>query len=181
MSCATRRDPGEIAHFKSILSPDERKRADGFRKIRDTQRYVVTRGSLRSLLGAYLAIEPERLQFAYDPFGKPRLTRELSLTSLSFSVSHSGDWGLLGFVRWHKIGVDLDASARKLKSKIWRNAISPRMSLRDCGLYQWISGEKLFIVAGLARKLISRAGEKVFPTGWSVLKSVWLRASLRLS
>jgi 4'-phosphopantetheinyl transferase len=100
--------PEKSSHFKSILSPDERERADRFQKIRDTQRYVAARGSLRSLLGAYLAIEPERLQFAYDAFGKPRLTRELPLTSLSFSVSHSNDWGLFGFVRGHKIGVDLE-------------------------------------------------------------------------
>jgi 4'-phosphopantetheinyl transferase len=96
------------SYFKSILSLDEQKRAGRFRKIRDAQRYVAARGSLRSLLGTYLAIEPDRLQFAYDPFGKPRLAGEETLTSIRFSVSHSGDLALFGFARGHKIGVDVE-------------------------------------------------------------------------
>lgn len=100
--------PKNSSYFKSILSLDEQERAERFRKITDTQRYVAARGSLRSLLGAYLTIEPERLQFSYDALGKPRLVGDVSHTSISFSVSHSGDQGLFGFVRGNKIGVDLE-------------------------------------------------------------------------
>jgi 4'-phosphopantetheinyl transferase len=96
------------AYFKSILSLDEQERAGCFRKSRDAQRFVAARGSLRSLLGAYLAIEPDRLRFAYDAFGKPRLDGEETLTSMRFSVSHSGDLALFGFARRHKMGVDVE-------------------------------------------------------------------------
>jgi 4'-phosphopantetheinyl transferase len=96
------------SYFKSILSLDEQERAGGFRKIGDAQRYIAARGSLRSLLGAYLTIEPDRLQFAYDAFGKPRLAGEKPLTSMKFSVSHSEDLALLGFARGHKNGVDVE-------------------------------------------------------------------------
>jgi 4'-phosphopantetheinyl transferase len=98
----------ESSYFKSILSLDEQLRAGRFRKTRDAQRYVAARGSLRSLLGAYLAIEPDRLQFAYDAFGKPRLAGEETLTSIRFSVSHSDDLALFGFARGHKNGVDVE-------------------------------------------------------------------------
>lgn len=95
-------------YFKSILSLDEQERAGRFRKIRDAQRYVAARGSLRSLLGGYLTIEPDRLRFAYGPSGKPRLAGEETLTSIKFSVSHSDDLALFGFARAHKIGVDVE-------------------------------------------------------------------------
>jgi 4'-phosphopantetheinyl transferase len=95
-------------YFKSILSLDERERAGRFRKIRDAHRYIAARGSLRSLLAAYLTIEPDRLRFTYDTFGKPRVAGEETLTSMRFSVSHSGDLALFGFARGHKIGVDVE-------------------------------------------------------------------------
>jgi 4'-phosphopantetheinyl transferase len=96
------------SYFKSILSLDEQERAGRFRKIGDAQRYIAARGALRSLLGAYLTIEPNRLQFAYDAFGKPHLAGEGPLASMRFSVSHSDDLALLGFARGHKIGVDVE-------------------------------------------------------------------------
>ena len=98
----------ESSYFKSILSLDEQERAGRFRKSRDAQRYVAARGTLRSLLGAYLTIEPDRLQFVYDAFGKPRLAGEEPLTSMKFSVSHSADLALFGFARGHKNGVDVE-------------------------------------------------------------------------
>ncbi len=96
------------SYFKSILSLDEQERAGRFRKIRDAQRYVAARGSLRSLLGEYLRIEPDRLQFAYDAFGKPHLAGEEPLASMRFSVSHSEDLALFGFARGHTNGVDVE-------------------------------------------------------------------------
>ena len=98
--------PEDLSDFKSILSRDERDRAERFREKRHAQRYVVARGALRSLLGAYLGLGADELQFAYDSSGKPRLADER--TSLGFNVSHSGDWALLGFTGCHKIGVDLE-------------------------------------------------------------------------
>jgi 4'-phosphopantetheinyl transferase len=96
------------SYFKSLLSSDEQERAGRFRKSRDAQRYVAARGSLRSLLGTYLRIEPDRLQFAYDAFGKPHLVGEEPLTSMKFSVSHSDDLALFGFARGHEMGVDAE-------------------------------------------------------------------------
>jgi 4'-phosphopantetheinyl transferase len=105
---------GKSSYFKSILSLDEQERAGRFRKIRDAQRYVAARGSLRSLLAAYLMIEPDRLQFTYDAFGKPRVAGEETLTSMRFSVSHSDDLALFGFARGHKIGVDVERIRRDI-------------------------------------------------------------------
>jgi 4'-phosphopantetheinyl transferase len=98
--------PDKLSFFKSILSVDEQARVKRFHKTVDADRFVAGRGTLRSLLAAYLAMEPNRLEFTYDPFGKPRLTGKAAF--ISFSVSHCEDCGLLGFVRRHRIGVDLE-------------------------------------------------------------------------
>ena len=98
----------KLSYFKSIVSVDEKERARRFRKISDGKRYLVARGSLRCLLGSYVAGAPDRLQFTYGVLGKPSLSNESSKTALNFSVSHSEDQALFGFARARRIGVDLE-------------------------------------------------------------------------
>jgi 4'-phosphopantetheinyl transferase len=107
--------PQRLSDFERILSSNERQRAGLFQKALDARRYVAARGSLRSLLGTYLMIEPDRLQLTYDALGKPQLADEEAF--VSFSVSHSDDWGLLGFSRGHRIGVDLECIRAEIDVK----------------------------------------------------------------
>jgi 4'-phosphopantetheinyl transferase len=100
--------PGRLPDFQSILSPDERDRASRFLSDVDARRYMAARASLRTLLGAYAGIKPGQLRFAYDRFGKPGLGGETHAAAVRFSVSHSGELGLFGFVREHRIGVDVE-------------------------------------------------------------------------
>lgn len=89
-----------------LLATDERLRAARFVFERDAVRYVVGRATLRQILGAYLAVTPERIAFSYGPQGKPALAwpRE----PLAFNVSHSGDVALYA-VSWdRRIGVDVE-------------------------------------------------------------------------
>jgi 4'-phosphopantetheinyl transferase len=96
-------------YFRSTLSADEKERADRFLKIEDCELYTITRGALRSFLGAYLAIEPREVEFAYGALGKPSLLHmDGAHAALNFSVSHSGGQALLGFARGRRIGVDLE-------------------------------------------------------------------------
>lgn len=97
-----------LPEVRSILSPDEQDRASRFLSDVDARRYMGARASLRTLLGAYVGIEPGQLRFTYDRFGKPGLDGEAQARSVRFSVSHSAGLGLLGFVRGHRIGVDLE-------------------------------------------------------------------------
>jgi len=98
----------KLGYFRSTLSADEKERADRFLKIEDRELYTITRGALRSLLGAYLAIEPREVEFAYNTLGKPSLAGMGVQAALNFSVSHSGAQALLGFARGRRIGVDLE-------------------------------------------------------------------------
>ena len=54
--------------LKSILSVDENLRAKKYRFLLDRNRFVVARGVLRIILGFYLNMKPDKLQFSYGPY-----------------------------------------------------------------------------------------------------------------
>ena len=95
----------DLHRFDSILSADERARADRFHFRRDSDRFVVCRGALRIILGRSLGIEPETVQFQYGPNGKPGLAHD---TTLLFNVSRSHEAAVFADVRGAVIGVDIE-------------------------------------------------------------------------
>ncbi len=95
----------EIRPFLAMLSEDEQKRADRFYFEGDRQRFIVARGMLRSLLGKYLQLAPEQIEFRYSTKGKPLL--ENPYHSLHFNLSHSGDLALYAIAS-QPVGIDLE-------------------------------------------------------------------------
>lgn len=100
--------PHSESSLRALLSEDERKKADGFIFEEDRVRFTVTRGTLRSLLGRYLGLEPERLLFRHGPRGKPRLDENSGEDALRFNVSHSGSLALIVLSRGREVGVDVE-------------------------------------------------------------------------
>lgn len=98
------RETGDLGRAWGCLSLAERERADRYRHEGDRQRFVLTRGWLRRLAGAYLGLAPNSLQFELGPHGKPFLPGY----PLRFNLSHSGDWALLAFSRDRPLGIDLE-------------------------------------------------------------------------
>lgn len=94
--------------LESLLSDEERARADRFATDKLRNRFVVSRGVTRQLLGAYAGQDPKSLHFRLGEHDKPYLTGDPNLTSLQFNVSHSGDLGLVAVTRGEEIGVDLE-------------------------------------------------------------------------
>lgn len=92
----------------ALLSGAERQRAARFRFAYLAERYVVAHGRLRQLLAAQLGIAPKDLEFAAGPHGKPRLAGRAAGSGLQFNLSHSGEWGLVGWARERAIGVDIE-------------------------------------------------------------------------
>lgn len=100
--------PGEVAMVRSWLSVAERARADRFHAPADQQRFAATRGALRGILGVAVEAPPESLAIELDSRGKPFLAGAHRGAGVQFSVSHSGDYALIGVVREHRIGVDIE-------------------------------------------------------------------------
>jgi len=94
--------------YLGLLDQDERARAARFHFAQHRRRFVLSRGFLRVLLGRYLEIEPERVRFAYGPYGKPSLLDEHGASRLRFNASHSHELAVYAFVRDCEIGVDVE-------------------------------------------------------------------------
>jgi 4'-phosphopantetheinyl transferase len=88
----------------ALLSPEEREKAQRYRVERPRSDYILTRGTLRSLLAGYLR-RPQDFSFQYTTYGKPFLADH---ADLHFNVSHSEGLALLAFVRGREIGVDVE-------------------------------------------------------------------------
>jgi 4'-phosphopantetheinyl transferase len=92
----------------SVLTPDERRRSERFLFRADRTRFAVARGMLRIIIGRYLRINPARLRFDYNAYGKPALAGDGAAETLRFNLSHSNDLALYAFTQAREVGVDLE-------------------------------------------------------------------------
>jgi 4'-phosphopantetheinyl transferase len=97
--------PAVVRACLELLAPAERERAEKFVFRKDRERFVVARAALRTLLGGYVRLAPERLSFDYGPYGKPSLS---DAQGLRFNVSHSRGLALYAVTRGREIGLDLE-------------------------------------------------------------------------
>jgi 4'-phosphopantetheinyl transferase len=97
-----------LQEFKSKLSADERIKADRFRFERDRNRFIVSSGILKTILGYYIGTEPGEIRFCYENRGKPRLDDAFHDTGIHFNVCHSEGLALYIFTRDHKVGIDIE-------------------------------------------------------------------------
>ena len=107
-----------------MLSPEERSRADAFRREVHARRYASGRGRLRELLAAYVRDEPAALELDEGPNGKP----ELRTGDLRFNLAHSEGLGLCAVSRGD-VGVDVEVVAGRRRPD-WR-AIAERFFHED--------------------------------------------------
>jgi 4'-phosphopantetheinyl transferase len=97
-----------VRSLQQILSPDELARARRFHREQDRSYFIVARGILRLILASYLAIEPDRLHFCYNSYGKPALVTPSDRESLNFNLSHPRHLALYA-VTWNRpVGIDLE-------------------------------------------------------------------------
>jgi 4'-phosphopantetheinyl transferase len=93
------------AELSALLSQDEHDRAGRFLNPQHGRNYRCMRGLLRKLLGGYLDIKPQAIQFDYAEHGKPYLTHN---RELQFNMSHSRDRAAYAFCLKQDVGVDIE-------------------------------------------------------------------------
>jgi 4'-phosphopantetheinyl transferase len=74
------------------------------------RRFVIARLALRRLIGAHLAVAPDRVAIARAPGGRPELDPGQSAT-LSFSLSYAGERVLIAVAEGVAVGVDIERIA----------------------------------------------------------------------
>jgi len=119
--------------FNNLLSEDEQERAQGFLSDQNRNRFIRTRGAVRTILGNYLDTPPQDLKFVYGPRGKPFLCFPASV--LAFNLSHTGGLALLAISRETAIGLDVERLRKKPKAlAIARRVFDPETqeSLAKC-------------------------------------------------
>jgi 4'-phosphopantetheinyl transferase len=99
--------PSPMSDMRQTLAPDERERADRYRRDDVRRRFVVARGSLRSLLSKYVHMPPDRILFDYNASGKPRL-RHSPVTDFQFNLAHSGELAVIAITLGCEVGVDVE-------------------------------------------------------------------------
>jgi 4'-phosphopantetheinyl transferase len=96
------------AEFEAVLSPQEVERAGSFRFDSDRDSYIVEHGVLRSLLAAYVGVEPHSLMIRSDARGKPYLSGIAGRKIPQFSLSSSDCRSAFAFSLSGSIGVDIE-------------------------------------------------------------------------
>lgn len=94
-----------------LLTDEEQQRAARFRFDQPRQRFVTCRATLRQILGRLCDIAPTAIPLSYGPHGKPELAVDqlhTSVQKIQFSVSHSGDYGLIAVTVDSEVGVDVE-------------------------------------------------------------------------
>ena len=98
----------KVQELRGILTDDEVERANRFACEIDRQRFIVARGTLRSILSRYITIYPGHLRFHSNQYGKPCLAPEFSTHLLNFNLSHSASMALYAITRNVEIGIDVE-------------------------------------------------------------------------
>ena len=195
-SAALHTRPFGVAAPLGLLSPDERDRANRMLAGSHRDTFVLARGALRTLAGAYLDTPPATLRFEYSPLGRPLLPGSQNPGLLQFSVSHSGGLVLLAFTREIPVGVDVermrrnadcDAIADRFFGPTERAALASlaEPDRRDAFFACWTRKEALLkavglgMSRGLARievtclpddspRIVSSSFDDIDPRGWSL-------------
>lgn len=89
----------------AVLHPSEIARVSRFRDKRLRMRGLRVRAALRRLIEHLHDVPAREQRFEPDGWGKPRL---VEMPDVQFSVSYSGDHGLIGIAKGMEIGVDLE-------------------------------------------------------------------------
>jgi len=101
--------------LRSSLDPDELARADRFVFERHRLRYVAAHGFLRHVLGGYLSVAAEAIQFGRARHGKPFLASHAARSlgrALRFNLAHSRDRALIAVSLDREVGIDLEDVCR---------------------------------------------------------------------
>lgn len=106
------------AFLESLLSADERDRAERYRVRAPRERFVVARGTLREVLGRSSSLPPEQLRFSYPCVcgrpdckpsqRKPRLELEPGLPPLRFNLAHTERLAMSAVSIGRELGIDLE-------------------------------------------------------------------------
>ncbi|VAX08945.1 hypothetical protein MNBD_GAMMA26-2199 [hydrothermal vent metagenome] len=100
-----------LEHLGTLLSAEERARAQRFKFEIHRNRFIISHGFQRSILAKYLNIAPASIQYQLSDKGKPSLIADER--DLTFNLSHTEDISILAVTCDAEVGVDVEYMDRK--------------------------------------------------------------------
>ncbi len=152
--------PADNEGWEKLLSGEEIARSNRYRVDRDRLRFVARRGILRQLLGAFCGLEPARISYRADAYGK----LSLPTSPISFSLSKSQDWIAYLFTLEKEAGVDIEQTrplpelallAKRCFSLDEQSALEalPRNLQLEAFFHTWTQKEAFIKAQGLGLRL----------------------------
>lgn len=143
-----------FAFLKTHLTKDEVEYAKRFKFKKHSNRFIIARGILRSLLGRYLEVTPRKIKIEYSDYGKPHFQNE---KAINFNISHSKQMAVFAFSKYCNIGIDIEFINKKIefdeiaKRFFSKNEVKTLNSLSDkdkvIGFYNCWTRKEAFIKA----------------------------------
>lgn len=97
-----------LQQLAATLSPDEQERAARFHFEQHRRNFMISRGVLRAILGRYVEVAADRLQFSYGSWGKPALVEEINPGGVYFNLAHSQTLAVYAIAPTPTIGIDIE-------------------------------------------------------------------------
>ena len=94
--------------FEKSLSLDELKRADQYYFQSDREKFIISRGILRSIISNYLEIKASEIIFFYNSFGKPYVYHKNNKKRIKFNLAHSEELALYVIKKDSEVGIDIE-------------------------------------------------------------------------
>lgn len=94
--------------LENSLSDDERAASEKLRDQRKKASFIARKAIARFLISKYTSIPASRLRFSMNQFGKPELLALQDSSSISFNISHSGEWLVIIFSQNKSVGIDIE-------------------------------------------------------------------------
>jgi 4'-phosphopantetheinyl transferase len=106
--CCVELTDDQIGELLSLLSTEEKARAQRLKIAEKKNQFIITRGRLRQILGKYLNSDPRAFKFDYATHGKPYLEERWQGHEISFNVTHSHNYILIAMSLDHQLGIDIE-------------------------------------------------------------------------
>ena len=107
----------------SLLSPEEKLRANRYYFPHHQIRFTQARAMLRLILARYANINPREISWAMNPYGTPELCPRVEL---QFNLSHSNNMAMLAIGQHYPLGVDVEFFAERPFTGIAGIMFSPK-------------------------------------------------------
>ena len=119
--------PQVAARLVSLLDADERARRDRMAHEGGRRQQLLARAMQREVLSRYEpAIAPADWRFERSAAGRPALAAEFAAGGLNFNVAHTPGMVVMAVGRVARIGVDVEASDKRVPLPVARRYFSPR-------------------------------------------------------